>query len=63
MRNKRIRNKDIAELIHKTPSAISYVKRTNKDEFEILLLGSFCMMNGISLDDLKWLRGRLYDRD
>jgi len=41
------KGKDIAKAINKTPSAISYLKKTNPEEYEILELGYLCKKFGI----------------
>ena len=38
----KITNKEIAKYIGKTDSAISYVKKSNPKEYEILRLGYLC---------------------
>lgn len=45
----KVSNKEIAAAIHKTPSAISYLKKNNYDEFLILKLGVLC--NKLNLDN------------
>jgi hypothetical protein len=46
-------NKTLASMINKTPSAISYVKKTNLEEYELLRLGAFCKEAGWGEDVLK----------
>lgn len=48
----KISNKEIAETIHKTPSAISYLKKRNEDEFSILKLGVICRKLNLDIEDL-----------
>ncbi len=48
----KILNKDIASTIHKTPAAISYLKKKNHDEFSILKLGVLCQKLNLDKDDL-----------
>ena len=45
----KVSNKEIAAAINKTPSAISYLKRNNYEEFLILKLGVLC--NKLNLDN------------
>ncbi len=45
----KISNKEIAEAINKSPSAISYLKKKNSEEFLILKLGVLC--GKLNLDD------------
>lgn len=45
----KITNKEIAKTINKTPSAISYLKKNNSEEFSILKLGVLC--HKLDLDD------------
>ncbi len=48
----KIFDKDIATTIHKTPAAISYLKKRNHDEFSILKLGVICRKLKLDTDDL-----------
>ena len=43
----KISQKDIAGMIGKTPSAVSYIKRHNANELEILKLGVACKKLGV----------------
>jgi hypothetical protein len=45
----KITNREIASIINKTPSAISYLKKNNSEEFSILKLGVLC--HKLNLDD------------
>ena len=45
----KVANKEIAAAINKTPSAISYLKKNNYEEFLILKLGVLC--NKLNLDN------------
>ncbi len=45
----KVSNKEIAASINKTPSAISYLKKNNYEEFLILKLGVLC--NKLNLDN------------
>jgi Zn-dependent peptidase ImmA (M78 family) len=45
----KVSNKEIAAAINKTPSAISYLKKNNYEEFLILKLGVLC--NKLNLDN------------
>ncbi len=49
----KVTNKEIAEAINKTPSAISYLKKNNPNEFVILRLGVLCQKLNLDEDDLK----------
>ncbi len=49
----KISNKEIATFINKTPSAISYLKKNNENEFKILKLGVLCKKLELDLEDLK----------
>ena len=51
--NMKVSNKEIAASIHKTPSAISYLKKNNPDEFSILKLGVLCLKLDLDSEDLK----------
>jgi DNA-binding Xre family transcriptional regulator len=48
----KVSNKEIAAAINKTPSAISYLKKTNMNEFEILKLGVLCQKLNLDNEDL-----------
>lgn len=48
----KISNKEIALTIHKTPSAISYLKKNNNEEFLIVKLGVLCKKLDLSPEDL-----------
>ena len=48
----KISNKEIAAAINKTPSAISYLKKTNMNEFHILKLGVLCQKLNLDNEDL-----------
>lgn len=48
----KVSNKEIAATIHKTPSAISYLKKRNQDEFSILKLGVLCHKLNLDIEDL-----------
>ncbi len=48
----KISNKEIALTIHKTPSAISYLKKNNNEEFLILKLGILCKKLNLKPEDL-----------
>ena len=50
-----VRQKEIAELIGKTASAISYVKKTNPKEFEVLRLGTAARKLGLTLSQIEQL--------
>ena len=49
----KVTNKEIAGAINKTPSAISYLKKNNPNEFVILRLGVLCQKLNLDEDDLK----------
>lgn len=49
----KISNKEIATLIKKTPSAISYLKKNNEQEYEILKLGVLCIKLELNSKDLE----------
>ncbi len=49
----KISNKEIATLIKKTPSAVSYLKKSNKQEYEILKLGVLCIKLELNSKDLE----------
>lgn len=51
-----IANKDIAKAIHKTGAAISYVKKTNFDEYRILQLGTLCQSLEVTEEDILAIR-------
>ncbi len=57
----KIRNKDIAKTIHKTPSAISYLKKKNYDEFSILKLGVLCKKLNLDIQDILTIHS-IYNR-
>jgi len=48
----KVSNKEIAAAINKTPSAISYLKKTNMGEFQILKLGVLCQKLNLDNEDL-----------
>jgi len=48
----KVSNKEIAAAINKTPSAISYLKKTNMAEFHILKLGVLCQKLNLDNEDL-----------
>ena len=48
----KISGKEIANLIGKTPSAISYIKKTNPEEYKMTRLGAKCMKFDITEEDL-----------
>ena len=48
----RITDKEIAEAINKTPSAISYIKRKNPKEYEIVKLGAIAHKLGFTEEQL-----------
>ncbi len=48
----KVSNKEIAAAINKTPSAISYLKKTNMNEFHILKLGVLCQKLNLDNEDL-----------
>ncbi len=48
----KVSNKEIAAAINKTPSAISYLKKNNYDEFLILKLGVLCKKLNLDSEDL-----------
>jgi DNA-binding Xre family transcriptional regulator len=48
----KVSNKEIAAGINKTPSAISYLKKTNIEEFHILKLGVLCKKLNLDHEDL-----------
>lgn len=48
----KVSNKEIAAAINKTPSAISYLKKNNYDEFLILKLGVLCRKLNLDNEDL-----------
>jgi len=48
----KISNKEIALTIRKTPSAISYLKKNNHEEFLIVKLGVLCNKLNLSHEDL-----------
>ncbi len=48
----KVSNKEIAAAINKTPSAISYLKKTNYNEFQILKLGVLCQKLNLDSEDL-----------
>ncbi|MCH9813070.1 MAG: hypothetical protein K0U47_03905 [Epsilonproteobacteria bacterium] len=48
----KVSNKEIAAAINKTPSAISYLKKNNYDEFLILKLGVLCHKLNLDNEDL-----------
>jgi DNA-binding Xre family transcriptional regulator len=48
----KVSNKEIAAAINKTPSAISYLKKTNMNEFQILKLGVLCQKLNLDNEDL-----------
>ena len=58
-----IANKDIAKAINKTPSSISYVKKTNPEEFDILKLGTLCTSLGLSHQQIVTISALLDDID
>ncbi len=49
----KISNKEIATLIKKTPSAISYLKKNNENEYKILKLGVLCRKLELDSQDLE----------
>ena len=51
----KISNKEIALTIGKTPSAISYLKKHNPEEFLIVKLGVLCNKLKLNADDLETL--------
>ncbi len=48
----KILNKEIATRINKTPSAISYLKKKNVEEFSILKLGVLCHKLNLKSEDI-----------
>ena len=50
--NRLISNKELAKMVHKTPSAISYIKKKNPDEFLLTKLGGLCVKLGLTADDI-----------
>ncbi len=48
----KVSNKEIAAQINKTPSAISYLKKNNYEEYQILKLGVLCKKLGLDNEDL-----------
>ncbi|RUM67623.1 MAG: hypothetical protein DSZ05_02275 [Sulfurospirillum sp.] len=48
----KVSNKEIAAHINKTPSAISYLKKNNYDEYQILKLGVLCKKLNLDNEDL-----------
>ncbi len=48
-----ISNKEIAAMINKTSSAVSYLKKTNENEFKILKLGVLCKKLNLDAEDLE----------
>jgi len=48
----KVSNKEIAASINKTPSAISYLKKNNFEEFLILKLGVLCKKLNLDSEDL-----------
>ena len=48
----KVSNKEIALTIRKTPSAISYLKKNNNEEFLIVKLGVLCNKLNLDADDL-----------
>jgi DNA-binding Xre family transcriptional regulator len=51
-KSKDISSKEIALAIGKTPSAISYLKKRNQDEFMLLKLGVLCNKLELTDEDL-----------
>jgi len=47
-----ISNKEIAKAIHKSPSAVSYLKRRNNDEFKLLTFAVKGKKLGLCDEDL-----------
>ncbi|OQX74166.1 MAG: hypothetical protein B6D59_03350 [Campylobacteraceae bacterium 4484_4] len=48
----KVSNKEIAAAINKTPSAISYLKKNNYEEYLILKLGVLCKKLNLDSEDL-----------
>jgi len=48
----KVSNKEIAAAINKTPSAISYLKKNNYEEYQILKLGVLCIKLNLDNEDL-----------
>ncbi len=48
----KVSNKEIAAAINKTPSAISYLKKNNYEEYLILKLGVLCIKLNLDNEDL-----------
>jgi len=48
----KVSNKEIALTINKTPSAISYLKKNNNEEFLIVKLGVLCNKLKLTHEDL-----------
>ncbi len=49
---KKISGKELAHAIGKTPPAITYMKKQNAKEFQLLKLGLLCSKLGLDEDDL-----------
>jgi len=52
-------DKEVAKAVGKTPSAISYLKRNNPEEYEMLRTGCFCKKHGLTITILEKLLGWL----
>ncbi len=48
-----VSNKEIATMINKTSSAVSYLKKANEKEFKILKLGVLCKKLNLDAEDLE----------
>jgi DNA-binding Xre family transcriptional regulator len=47
-----VSSKEIAYAIGKTPSAVSYLKKRNQDEFNLLKIGVLCTKLNLDIEDL-----------
>ena len=50
-----IKNIEIAEMINKSKGAISHIKNTNKELFEILQIGATIKKEGLNKEDVSKL--------
>jgi len=56
----KIKDKEIAEFIGKSPASVAYIKKNNPDEYEVLKLGAMCKRAGVTAEVLDVLINILY---
>jgi hypothetical protein len=55
MKKEMLLNKEIAFQIGRSESSVSYMKKKNKQNFEVVKIGAFCTKHNITLEDLEFI--------